>query len=66
MRCGVSDVDASLAFYGVLGHEVVGQLQVDAGMRLAMLALGQWSACPAMFSPMTRPDTQFPRWEGAK
>ena len=35
----VSDVGASLAFYGVLGYEVVGQLQVAAGTRLAMLAL---------------------------
>ncbi|HEY5846193.1 MAG TPA: VOC family protein [Microlunatus sp.] len=32
----VSDVGASLAFYGVLGYEVVGQLQAGAGTRLAM------------------------------
>lgn len=35
----VSDVDVSLAFYGVLGYQVVGQVEVDAGTRLAMLAL---------------------------
>lgn len=35
----VSDVQASLAFYGVLGYEVVGQVEVEAGALLTMLAL---------------------------
>jgi lactoylglutathione lyase len=35
----VSDVAVSVAFYGVLGYEVVGQVTADAGTRLAMLAL---------------------------
>ena len=35
----VSDVDVSVAFYGVLGYEVVGQVQPDARTRLVMLAL---------------------------
>ena len=35
----VTDVEGSVAFYGVLGYEVVGQVAVDAGTRLTMLAL---------------------------
>jgi lactoylglutathione lyase len=35
----VSDIDVSLVFYGVLGYGVVGQVEVDAKTRLAMLAL---------------------------
>lgn len=35
----VRDIDASLAFYGALGYEVVGQVMVDPETRLAMLAL---------------------------
>jgi lactoylglutathione lyase len=35
----VSDLDVSLAFYGVLGYDVVGQVEVDPGTRLTMLAL---------------------------
>jgi lactoylglutathione lyase len=35
----VSNLDASLVFYGHLGYEVVGQVEVDAQTQLRMLAL---------------------------
>ncbi|HEU5485321.1 MAG TPA: VOC family protein [Microlunatus sp.] len=35
----VSDVDVSVAFYSVLGYEVVGQVGAQQGTRLTMLAL---------------------------